>query len=173
MRTRTRRGEGEIPRRVVVYETSLGRGSLALAGDLPVALALPSTGRAAGATDECWSPLLERYFAGDEVVFPLDVERHIGARRLTPFEGDVIRALARVPYGVAVSYGDLARAAGHPRAWRAVGTVMAGNELPVILPCHRVVRSDGALGRYGDDPAWKARLLALEGVDMSVWRDAS
>ena len=63
-----------------------------------------------------------------------------------------------------MSYRDLARDAGHPTAWRATGSVMARNELPVILPCHRVTRSDGQLGNYGDDPSWKRRLLELEGA---------
>ena len=76
----------------------------------------------------------------------------------------MLRALARVPYGRTVSYRELARDAGHPAAWRATGSVMARNELPVILPCHRVTRSDGQLGRYGDDPSWKRRLLELEGA---------
>ena len=84
----------------------------------------------------------------------------------TDFEREVYRALAAVPYGTALSYRDLAHAAGHPNAYRAAGSVMARNELPVILPCHRVVRNDGRLGYYGDDPAWKARLLRLEGVSV-------
>jgi methylated-DNA-[protein]-cysteine S-methyltransferase len=65
-----------------------------------------------------------------------------------------------------LSYRDLAAAAGHPNAYRATGSVMARNDLPVILPCHRVVKNDGRLGFYGDDPAWKARLLRLEGVGV-------
>ena len=69
-----------------------------------------------------------------------------------------------MPYGTAVSYRELAAAAGRPNAYRAVGSAMARNLLPVILPCHRVVRNDGRLGQYGDDPAWKERLLTLEGV---------
>ena len=80
------------------------------------------------------------------------------------------RALARVPYGSAVSYRELAAAAGRPNAYRAVGSAMARNRLPVILPCHRVVRNDGRLGQYGDDPAWKERLLTLEGVAVAGGR---
>ena len=72
--------------------------------------------------------------------------------------------MSRVPHGAVVSYRDLARVAGRPHAYRAVGSAMARNELPVILPCHRVIKNDGRLGQYGDDPAWKERLLALEGV---------
>jgi O-6-methylguanine DNA methyltransferase len=71
-----------------------------------------------------------------------------------------------VPHGEIASYRDLAVAAGRPRAWRAVGSAMALNPLPVILPCHRIVRSDGTLGHYGDDPTWKERLLSHEGVGV-------
>ena len=98
------------------------------------------------------------------MAFPLDVEATSRQLGCTAFEADVVRALARVPYGRTVSYRELARDAGHPAAWRATGSVMARNELPVILPCHRVTLSDGQLGRYGDDPSWKRRLLVLEGA---------
>ena len=70
-----------------------------------------------------------------------------------------------MPYGQAGQLPRPGRAPpGHPNAYRAVGSAMARNALPVILPCHRVVKNDGRLGHYGDDPAWKERLLALEGV---------
>jgi methylated-DNA-[protein]-cysteine S-methyltransferase len=150
-----------------VYVCSLGVGHLLLAGDLPLALELPDR--------EAWSPpgycagsrwvlRLEKYFAGERVSFELDVDAYAAAHGFTDFERDVYRALARVPYGEAVSYRDLAREAGRPNAYRAVGSAMARNALPVILPCHRVIKNDGRLGLYGDDPAWKERLLALEGV---------
>jgi O-6-methylguanine DNA methyltransferase len=166
-----------MTRCVVFFETFYGMGRLVLDGDLPLELDLPATRRwgdreragCAADRDEVspWGELLARYFAGERVAFPLDLERFFGAHGFTVFAREVLRALARVPYGRAVSYGDLAAAAGHPNAYRAAGTVMAKNPLPVILPCHRVVHSDGSLGRYGDDPSWKPRLLALEGVDLS------
>ena len=111
-----------------------------------------------------WALALEKYFSGERVSFALDVDAYAAAHGFTDFERDVYRALARVPYGEAVSYRDLAREAGRPNAYRAVGSAMARNALPVILPCHRVIKNDGRLGFYGDDPAWKERLLALEGV---------
>ena len=98
------------------------------------------------------------------MTFDLDVAAHCRARGLTVFETAVYTALAAVPYGRAVSYRDLAYAAGRPNAYRAVGTAMSHNALPVILPCHRVIKNDGTPGLYGDDPAWKLRLLELEGV---------
>ena len=148
------------------YITDLGVGTVLVAADLPLELALPDGAVVApsdGATGR-WAHALERYFAGEPVAFELDVDGFAGAHGLTDFERDVYRALAAVSYGTALSYRDLATAAGHPNAYRAAGSVMARNALPVILPCHRVVRNDGRLGLYGDDPAWKATLLRLEGV---------
>jgi methylated-DNA-[protein]-cysteine S-methyltransferase len=149
------------------YVCALGVGHLLLAGDLPLALELPDReawappGYCAGSH---WVLALEKYFSGERVSFALDVDAYAAAHGFTDFERDVYKALARVPYGEAVSYRDLAREAGRPNAYRAVGSAMSRNALPVILPCHRVIKNDGRLGFYGSDPAWKERLLALEGV---------
>lgn len=155
------------PDREECYETRWGVGHLLLAGDMPLEHELPDPARRAplgdGGQPSEWRRLLERYFAGEPVTFALDVTRYARAYGCTSFETAVLRALAVVPYGRPVSYRDLARAAGSPNAYRAVGSVMARNRLPVLLPCHRVIRNDGRLGEYGDDPSWKARLLALEG----------
>jgi methylated-DNA-[protein]-cysteine S-methyltransferase len=157
------------------YLCSLGAGRLLLAGDLPLELELPrredpapSTSRGASR----WTRDLERYFTGEAVTFALDIDAYACAHGFTDFERDVYRALSRVPYGQAVSYRDLAREAGRPNAYRAVGSAMARNGLPVILPCHRVIKNDGRLGLYGDDPAWKERLLVLEGVRVVEGRVA-
>ena len=80
----------------------------------------------------------------------------------TLFEKKVLRALSQVPPGKVVSYGELARGAGFPGAARAVGSVMRKNRLPIILPCHRVLRAGGSLGNYSQGLSWKKRLLALE-----------
>jgi methylated-DNA-[protein]-cysteine S-methyltransferase len=149
------------------YECDLGTGRLVLAGDLPLEHDLPDPARRAvpgAGPPSRWAGVLEQYFAGRPVAFGLDVDEYADALGFTTFERDVYRALAAVPYGTALSYRDLAIAAGHPDAYRATGSAMARNALPVILPCHRVIRNDGRLGQYGDDPAWKERLLALEGV---------
>ena len=141
------------------YVCELGVGRLLLAGDLPLALELPRADVAAPAghsTANHWTAALERYFAGERVAFELDVAAHAAARGLTDFERDVYEALARVPFGEAVSYRDLAREPAAD-AYRAVGSAMARNALPVILPCHRVIKNDGRLGFYGEDPAWKER----------------
>ncbi len=80
----------------------------------------------------------------------------------SPFERKVLKRLSVVSYGSKVSYSDLARAAGKPKAARAVGSVMRKNRLPIVLPCHRVVASGGRLGGYSQGLAWKKRLLKLE-----------
>jgi methylated-DNA-[protein]-cysteine S-methyltransferase len=155
-------------RHETLFTTPFGFGRLELRDGRPVALEIPDRARrprpGASLDDDPWCALLTRYFAGERVVFPLDIEAYVAQLGCTAFEADVLRALARVPYGRTVSYRELAGDAGHPAAWRATGSVMARNELPVILPCHRVTRSDGQLGRYGDDPSWKRRLLELEGA---------
>jgi methylated-DNA-[protein]-cysteine S-methyltransferase len=80
------------------------------------------------------------------------------------FTGDALRALAGVPYGTTVTYAGLAALAGNPHATRAAGTVCATNPVAIVLPCHRVLRSDGTLGNYGGGLAMKDALLRLEGV---------
>jgi len=106
---------------------------------------------------------LAAYFEGARSDFG-DVE--MDTEGWTPFQLDVLRALRRVPHGEVVSYADLARLAGHPRAQRAVGTFCARNRFPVVVPCHRVVSSNG-LGSYGSlGLDYKRRLLALEGVTL-------
>jgi methylated-DNA-[protein]-cysteine S-methyltransferase len=80
------------------------------------------------------------------------------------FERKILRRLKEIPWGQTWSYGELARNAGFPGASRAAGTVLRKNRLPIILPCHRVVRSGGRLGRYSQGSSWKRKLLALEGV---------
>jgi methylated-DNA-[protein]-cysteine S-methyltransferase len=106
---------------------------------------------------------LEAYFQGARADFR---EVEVDADGWTPFQLDILHALRRVPYGEVVSYADLARLAGHPRAQRAAGTFCARNRFPLIVPCHRVVSSNG-LGSYGSlGLDYKRRLLALEGVTL-------
>jgi O-6-methylguanine DNA methyltransferase len=83
---------------------------------------------------------------------------------LTDFQKKVLDYVRSVPRGKVVSYGDVAVAVGHPRAYRAVGTVMATHPFPFIIPCHRVVKSDLALGWYGSNPKIKEKFLIEEGV---------
>ena len=83
---------------------------------------------------------------------------------LTPFQRRVLTTLRRVPAGRTVAYGELARRIGRPRAARAIGTAMRTNPIALVLPCHRVVNSDGGLGNYSGlgGSALKERLLAFE-----------
>jgi methylated-DNA-[protein]-cysteine S-methyltransferase len=103
---------------------------------------------------------LDEYFAGDRRHFDLDLDRQLshGYRR------QVLEALSAVPYGETVSYKDLAERTGNPKASRAVGTAMATNPIPIVVPCHRVLRSGGALGGYGGGIETKVWLLRLEGA---------
>ena len=108
---------------------------------------------ARGAIAEKLIDRFKEYFAGERVSFddvPLELDGW------TPFQLDVVQALRRVPYGDAVSYSELARLAGHPRAQRAAGTVCANNRFGLVVPCHRVVAADG-LGSY---PITRPRLQA-------------
>lgn len=103
---------------------------------------------------------LDAYFAGDLHAFAVPLDWTL----VSAFRLAVLHATARVPYGTTASYGQVAADAGNPRAVRAAGTALATNPLPVVVPCHRVVRSDGAPGRYLGGAAMKTRLLALEGA---------
>ena len=106
---------------------------------------------------------LEAYFGAEPVSFD-DVELDLDG--WTTFQLDVARALRRIPFGEVVSYGDLARLAGYPRAQRAAGTFCAGNRFGIVIPCHRVVGAHG-IGSYGPlGTDYKKRLLALEGVTL-------
>jgi methylated-DNA-[protein]-cysteine S-methyltransferase len=157
------------------FVCGLGVGYLLLAGALPIALELPRPAaslRPGHRGTSHWTAELELYFTGEPVKFELDLDAYAAAHGFTDFERDVYRALSRVPYGQVISYRELAHEAGRPNAFRAVGSAMARNALPVILPCHRVIKNDGRLGFYGDDPAWKERLLALEGVRVVEGRVA-
>lgn len=102
---------------------------------------------------------LDQYFAGGRRTF--DLPLYIGG---SAFRRDVLAALSRVQFGTVETYGGLAQLAGHPGAARAVGSVMRGNTLPVILPCHRVVSSEG-IGGYSLGLELKKKLLDIEGVN--------
>jgi methylated-DNA-[protein]-cysteine S-methyltransferase len=101
---------------------------------------------------------LDEYFAGRRTEFdlPLDFRLASGFRRT------VLAHLPAIPYGHTESYAQVAAASGSPKAVRAVGTACAKNPLPVVVPCHRVVRSDGTSGGYAGGPDAKRALLALE-----------
>lgn len=101
---------------------------------------------------------LQHYLAGTRQRF--DLPLHLCG---TPFQQAVWQALQEIPFGETRSYAQLAAAVGRPRATRAVGTAMGSNPLPILIPCHRVVRSDRTLGGYRGGLAMKQDLLRLEG----------
>lgn len=101
---------------------------------------------------------LEQYFTGRRTAFDVPLDRALS----TGFRGAVHAYLPRIAYGHTASYGEVAAALGSPRAVRAVGTACATNPLPVVVPCHRVLRSDGSVGGYRGGAEAKTTLLALE-----------
>ncbi len=103
---------------------------------------------------------LDEYFAGRRRTFDVALD----LRLVRGFRRDVVAGLAGIPYGATESYAQVAARAGRPRAVRAVGSACSHNPVPVVLPCHRVVRSDGSLGQYLGGVDAKAVLLALEGA---------
>jgi methylated-DNA-[protein]-cysteine S-methyltransferase len=101
---------------------------------------------------------IDEYFAGHRRAFevPLDLRLSRGFRR------QVLAHLREIGYGATASYAAIAKASGRPRAVRAVGSACAGNPLPIVVPCHRVVRSDGTIGQYVGGIEAKRALLTLE-----------
>ena len=100
---------------------------------------------------------LQAYFAGELQDFDLKL-----APQGTPFQVQVWKALGEIPYGETITYGELARRIGRPSASRAVGAANGRNPLPIVLPCHRVIGSNGSLTGYGGGLPIKEALLRLE-----------
>ncbi len=105
---------------------------------------------------------LDEYFGGRRRSFDVPVDLRLAAG----FRRTVLDHLPEVPFGAVASYGAVAALAGNPKAVRAVGTACATNPVPIVVPCHRVVRSDGALGGYLGGIDAKRTLLELEGASV-------
>lgn len=103
---------------------------------------------------------LDLYFAKKLKMFSVPPDPASG----TAFQRRVWHELSRIPYGRTRSYAEVAEAVGSPRAARAVGSANGSNDIPIVIPCHRVIRSDGGLGGYGSGIGIKRKLLELEGV---------
>ena len=88
----------------------------------------------------------------------------INLKKLTGFQTEVLKQVHRIPRGKVAVYSGIAARTGHPRAARAVGTVMANNPFPLIIPCHRVIRADRKVGQFGGGTQMKRELLEREGV---------
>jgi methylated-DNA-[protein]-cysteine S-methyltransferase len=144
-------------------DTPIGQVVLESDGDVLIGLRLPNA-VGLGRRDE-ESPILkeaatqlEEYFAGERTAFDLRMELDG-----TSFQREVWSELSRIPYGQTISYGELARRVRRPKGPRAVGQANGRNPIAIIVPCHRVLASNG-IGGYGGGLTVKRALLALEGV---------
>lgn len=104
---------------------------------------------------------LREYFAGERREFDLELDL-----RGTSFQVDAWNAVAAVPYGETTSYGEIARRIGRPDAVRAVGAANGANPIPIVVPCHRIIGSNGKLTGYGGGLDLKRWLLKLEGIPV-------
>jgi methylated-DNA-[protein]-cysteine S-methyltransferase len=107
---------------------------------------------------------LDEYFERRRTEFDLPLDWSL----VGPFGRAVLDHTARIPYGKVETYGTVAREIGHPRAARATGNALGANPMPIVIPCHRVVRSDGVIGNYGGGRERKVKLLALEGEQLAL-----
>ncbi len=103
---------------------------------------------------------LDEYFDGARLAFELPIDW----RLVRGFAADVLLATARIPFGSVSSYGEVAAAAGSPKAFRAAGNALGSNPVPIVVPCHRVLHAGGGLGGYTGGLDRKRFLLRLEGV---------
>jgi methylated-DNA-[protein]-cysteine S-methyltransferase len=147
------------------YDTPIGRLVLECDGDVLVGVWLPNERRHVRNDADDVPPVLketasqlDEYFAGERTDF--DVRMELDG---TDFQREVWTELTRIPYGETISYGELARRVGRPSAPRAVGQANGRNPIPIIVPCHRVLASNG-IGGYGGGLKVKRALLAVEGV---------
>jgi len=107
---------------------------------------------------------LEEYFSGGRHVFALKLDWAL----IAGFGRRVLRVTSEIPYGGVLSYGEVAAEAGSPRGSRAAGNALGSNPIPIVIPCHRVLRAGGALGGYGGGVERKRWLLELEGARAST-----
>ncbi len=149
------------------YESPIG--PLLIAGDAQAVtqISFPQNGKAvrprAEWTESSKGPVgeairqLKEYFAGKRQDFDLPL-----APEGTAFQRSVWRALQEIPYAETISYGELAKRVGNPKASRAVGSANGKNPLPIVIPCHRVIAAGGKLGGFGGGLPTKVALLELE-----------
>jgi methylated-DNA-[protein]-cysteine S-methyltransferase len=159
------------------YESPLGTGAVAATDRGVVAISLPNRpvedllaelseelsprvlelpARLDGARRE-----LDEYFAGRRRRFEMPLDW----RLVHPgFYSRVLHATAKLPFGVTSTYGEIAAEAGNPRAYRAAGSALGHNPIPLVVPCHRVLRAGGDVGQYGGGREMKEFLLRLEGA---------
>lgn len=113
--------------------------------------------RSSSDANQAYTEQITEYFEGTRERFDFELDI-----RATDFQRDVYEEVGRIPYGVCRSYAEIAEAVGRPRAVRAVGAANSSNPVPLVVPCHRVIASNGNLHGYAGGPTMKARLLAME-----------
>jgi len=161
----------------VVYESSIGYISIVMKKGKVVSLDVTDKGMYEArkmvlslhpdATESMASfktirTLLDRYLQGREVDFDVEVD----ISRLGVFTQTVLNELRKVPRGEVKTYGWLAKKIGKPGAARAVGQALRRNPIPIIIPCHRIIRDDGTIGGFSMGVSIKEKLLSLEGVKV-------
>lgn len=169
--------EGLVEVAYATYDSPLGTGAVAATDRGVVAISLPNRpveDLLAELADDLSPRLLEvpgrldaarreldEYFAGKRHRF----ETPLDWRLVHPgFYAKVLRATAELPFGVTSTYAEIAARAGNPRAYRAAGTALGNNPIPLVVPCHRVLRAGGEVGNYGGGREMKEFLLRLEGA---------
>lgn len=149
------------------HQTPIGRIGIAASETALIELSLPGSSLLLHAPQKT-TPLLEEafrqleeYFAGERRQFDLPLKCSG-----SPFRLAVLGEVARIPYGMTATYGEIAQKIGKPGASRAVGMANHNNSLPIFIPCHRVIGTNGRAVGYGGGIALKLRLLALEGIKL-------
>jgi len=150
-------------------------GTLLIAGDAEAVrrIDFPKNGKAGtpreGWTESARGPVgqavkqLREYFAGKRAGFDLPL-----APEGTEFQRSVWRNLQDIPYGETISYGELAKRVGNPKASRAVGAANGQNPIPIVIPCHRVIGANGKLTGFGGGLPTKEKLLGLEAKQLKL-----
>lgn len=168
-----------------VWESAWGRGSIDVVGDDVVGVCVPGEAAVQRAIESGVAPAtngpafvvelaksLAAYLDGDDrwpLVEPEVATCWLDAAGIDGFRQDALVQLLKTPYGVTISYGELAELAGSSGAARAAGSACANNPLLLVIPCHRVLPASGQLGNYGTLGApFKQRLLELEGAFVGV-----
>lgn len=153
--------------RSAAYRSPLGRGWVVFQDDQLVEIRLPDSEPPTSRVVEPPAPVrqvivsLEEYFAGGQ--WP-EAPQLAAVAGKTPFLRSVYATVAAIPVGQVMTYGEVAAAVGRPGAARAVGRAMATNPFPIVIPCHRVVATNGGLGGFAGGLEMKAEMLAMEGA---------
>jgi O-6-methylguanine DNA methyltransferase len=154
-----------MKKEIIYCQSPVGPLEVEIVGGKLCALRFAGKHRTVGVQSPQAKPCLRQlaeYFTGRRCAF--DLPLHLEG---TSFQKKVWRQLMRIPHGQTASYADIARAIGHPKAVRAVGNANGKNPLPILIPCHRVIASDGTLGGYSSGLQRKRWLLRHEQLSPS------